>query len=82
MEGLGFRQFKSFNLSLVGKNWCRIMSQPESLLGPVFKVVYFPNSSIFQDKTRISAELHMVKYPPFRLDLEKGVMWNVGNGNN
>lgn len=40
--GLGFRDFKVFNLSLVAKNWWRIYSQPGSLIAQVFKAVYFP----------------------------------------
>lgn len=45
---LGFQDFKAFNMALVGKNWRRIMSKPETLLAKVYKAVYFPRVSIFE----------------------------------
>lgn len=44
--GLGFRDFKSFNSALVAKNWWRLYTNPDSLVGKIFKAVYFPEKDI------------------------------------
>lgn len=44
--GLGFRDFKAFNMALNGKNWWRFLTLSQSLLSRVFKVAYFSNGGL------------------------------------
>jgi hypothetical protein len=41
--GLGFRDFKAFNLAMVAKQGWKIMTQPETLVARMFKERYFPH---------------------------------------
>jgi len=45
--GMGFRNFKAFNLAMVAKQGWSFMSKPESLVTRVFKSRYFPRSSFW-----------------------------------
>ncbi|KAK6115460.1 hypothetical protein DH2020_007729 [Rehmannia glutinosa] len=41
--GLGFRNFRAFNLSMLSKQAWRLLTNPSSLLSWVFKAKYYPN---------------------------------------
>uniref|UniRef100_A0A803NG08 RNase H type-1 domain-containing protein n=1 Tax=Cannabis sativa TaxID=3483 RepID=A0A803NG08_CANSA len=43
--GLGFRKLRDFNIALLGKQGWRLMSNPQSLVGRIFKSRYFPRGS-------------------------------------
>lgn len=45
--GIGFRNFRAFNLALLAKQVWRLLSSPDSLCASILKQVYFPNCSIF-----------------------------------
>ena len=42
--GLGFRDFRDFNLAMLGKQGWRFLSNPDSLVSRVFKARYFADS--------------------------------------
>ncbi|KAK6156676.1 hypothetical protein DH2020_010924 [Rehmannia glutinosa] len=46
--GIGFRNFKAFNLALLTKQAWRLISNPTSLLARVFKAKYHPNCSFLE----------------------------------
>lgn len=48
--GLGFKDFRSFDLALVGKTWWRIYSHPETLIKKIFRGVYFSHGSLWEAK--------------------------------
>ncbi|XP_058746447.1 uncharacterized protein LOC131619359 [Vicia villosa] len=48
--GMGFRDFKAFNMAMVAKQGWYIMANPTSLVARIFKAKYFPNSSFFDSK--------------------------------
>ncbi|XP_057444459.1 uncharacterized protein LOC130736674 [Lotus japonicus] len=78
--GLGFRDFKSFNLALVAKNWWRIQNNPNSLMGRVFKSVYFPSGSLSGARKGYRpsyAWSSILKTSDF---ISKGSAWRIGNG--
>jgi hypothetical protein len=45
--GMGFRDFRSFNLAMIAKQGWNIMTKPHSLVSKIFKARYFPKSSLF-----------------------------------
>ncbi|XP_024632136.1 uncharacterized mitochondrial protein AtMg00310-like [Medicago truncatula] len=48
--GMGFRNFKAFNIAMVAKQGWSLLSTPESLVARVFKSRYFPRSSFLGAK--------------------------------
>ncbi|XP_057458358.1 uncharacterized protein LOC130749083 [Lotus japonicus] len=78
--GLGFCDFKTFNLSLVGKNWWRIYSQPSSLLAQVFKAVYFPRTNIWDARRGYWPSYAWSSIWKSKIIFEKGVRWRIGSG--
>lgn len=42
--GLGFKDLEAYNITLLGKQLWRMMSNPDSLMAKVFKSKYFKNS--------------------------------------
>jgi hypothetical protein len=46
--GMGFRDFHSFNLAMLGKQVWRLISDPLSLCARVLKVKYYPNCHILK----------------------------------
>lgn len=48
VRGLGFRDFKSFNLAMLAKQSWRMLTNPESLTAQVFKHKYFPHKDLLE----------------------------------
>ncbi|XP_057444644.1 uncharacterized mitochondrial protein AtMg00310-like [Lotus japonicus] len=78
--GLGFRNFKHFNLALVVKNWWRIHTSPETLFVRVFKAVYFSGSSIVEAKRGYRPSYAWSSILKSKWMFEQGRCWRVGNG--
>lgn len=79
---MGFRDLKSFNLAMLGKQVWRIIANPHSLLSRVFKAKYFSDCDIFYAKPKSNASFTW-KSICNSLDLvKKGIRWRVGNGEN
>ncbi|XP_057419187.1 uncharacterized protein LOC130713437 [Lotus japonicus] len=78
--GVGFRDFKAFNTALVGKNWWRLYRSPESLLGRLFKAVYYPNGSICAAKKGSRPSYAWSSIFCTRWVFEEGARWKVGDG--
>ena len=43
--GLGFRDFRDFNLAMLGKQGWRFLTNPDSLVSKVYKARYFPGGN-------------------------------------
>ncbi|XP_057420048.1 uncharacterized protein LOC130714171 [Lotus japonicus] len=52
-DRLGFKDLKAFNLALVGKNWWRIYSRPNTMVARIFKAIYFHGCDLWVAKKRI-----------------------------
>ncbi|KAL8124785.1 hypothetical protein AgCh_012442 [Apium graveolens] len=75
---LGFRNFRDFNLTMLSKQGWRILTNPESLVGKVYKAKYFENtdflnSSLGHNPSFIWRYIHEAK----KLLLE-GLRWRIG----
>ena len=48
--GLGFRNLKAFNLTILAKRVWRILNNPSSLVARVIKARYFPTGNLLNAK--------------------------------
>ncbi|XP_042939394.1 uncharacterized protein LOC122274419 [Carya illinoinensis] len=78
--GLGFRDFESFNLSLLAKQGWRLIQYPNSLAATVFKTKYYSKSDFFQAKIGARPSFIWRSLCAARGLLEKGSIWRIGNG--
>ncbi|XP_057452723.1 uncharacterized protein LOC130744566 [Lotus japonicus] len=78
--GLGFRDFKSFNMALVAKNWWRIQNFPESLLGRLFKAVYFPSGNLIDAKKGYRPSYAWSSILKTSSMIQEGSCWRIGDG--
>ncbi|XP_060959224.1 uncharacterized protein LOC115699974 [Cannabis sativa] len=78
--GMGFRNLRDFNISLLSKQGWRLLCQPHSLVGRIFKARYYKNGDF------LSAELGANPSFVWRSILEaqdvvrEGVRCRIGNG--
>ncbi|XP_042983190.1 uncharacterized protein LOC122312604 [Carya illinoinensis] len=78
--GLGFRDFRSFNLALLAKQGWRILENPSSLAAMVLKQKYFSKSGLL-DATLGSRPSFAWRGVCAGLEiLREGLVWRVGNG--
>ena len=78
--GMGFKDIKAFNLTLLAKQGWRISQDMDSLAHRVLKAKYFPDSTFL--------EAQLGKNPSYTWRslvaaigvLKQGLRWNIGNG--
>ncbi|XP_058763625.1 uncharacterized protein LOC131637081 [Vicia villosa] len=78
--GLGFRGFKEFNTSLLGKTYWRLLNDGESLLGRVLKGRYFPRGSIDDNYVAYAPSYAWRSIISARELILQGSRWRIGNG--
>ncbi|XP_057424692.1 uncharacterized protein LOC130718190 [Lotus japonicus] len=78
--GLCFRDFKSFNIALVAKNWWRIFSHSETLLAQVFKGVYFPHEDLLSAKLGYRPSYAWSSIMRSSWIFHEGGLWRIGDG--
>ncbi|XP_057418938.1 uncharacterized protein LOC130713163 [Lotus japonicus] len=78
--GLGFRDFKAFNIALVAKNWWRIYSNPEALVAQVFKGVYFQSGDMWGAKKGYRPSYAWSSIHKSAWVFQRGGLWRIGNG--
>jgi ribonuclease HI len=78
--GLGFRDFKAFNMSMVAKQGWKIMSRPETLVAKIFKARYFPNSSLLEASLGNNPSYVWRSLWKSCNVLQLGCRWSVGDG--
>ncbi|XP_057452127.1 uncharacterized protein LOC130743933 [Lotus japonicus] len=78
--GLGFRDFKAFNIALVAKNWWRIYSNPEALVARVFKGVYFQSGDMWGAKKGYRPSYAWSSIQKSAWVFQRGGLWRIGNG--
>ena len=78
--GMGFRNFKAFNLAMVAKQGWSFLSKPESLVARVFKSRYFPRSSFLGAKLGYNPSFAWRSIWNSRQLLLYGCRWTIRNG--
>ena len=46
--GIGFKNLYNFNVAMLGKQFWKILTDTESLVGRIFKARYFPRTSVIE----------------------------------
>ena len=78
--GMGFRNFKAFNIAMVPKQEWSFLSKPESLVARVFKARYFSRSSFLGAKLGNNPSFAWRSiWNSYQIFLH-GCRWTVGNG--
>lgn len=78
--GMGFRDLRSFNLGMFGKQVWRIIHFPNSLLSRIFKAKYFSHDDILNICAKSNSSFTW-KSICSAIDLVKhGIRWRIGNG--
>lgn len=80
MGGMGFKDFASFNLALLAKQFWRLISNPSSLWSKVLKGLYFPNKAALDAGRGAQPSWVWSSLLEGRNLLKEGLMWSVGNG--
>lgn len=78
--GMGFRDLKVFNSSLLAKQLWRLHCFPNSLLARSLQACYYPSSSIWETKVGFNPSYAWRSIWSSRSVLELGVRWRVGDG--
>jgi ribonuclease HI len=78
--GLGFRNFRVFNMAMVAKQAWNFMAEPEKLVARIFKARYFPRSSLFDAKIGANPSYVWRSIWKARDVLVHGCRWKIGDG--
>ena len=78
--GMGFRDLGNFNLALLGKQGCRLLTHSESLCSRVPKGKYFPGSEFMQAGAPKSYSATWKAIIAGRKALDMGLIKQVGSG--
>ena len=77
---MGFRDLKTFNLSLLAKQGWRLQNHSNSLFYRVFKTKYFSHSNFVDAVTRSHPSYVWQSILAAQGIVRKGLRWRVGNG--
>lgn len=80
--GMGFRDFRDFNLAMLGKQGWRFLTNPGSLVTSIFKARYFPDSNFLDAQLDNNPSYVWRSIWEAKDLLKSGVRWMVGTGNN
>ena len=80
MGGLGFKDFKLFNLALLARQAWRILQNPYALSSRILKGVYFPNTTILEANIGSHPSQIWRAIVEGRDILKQGLIRRIGNG--
>lgn len=78
--GLGFRNFRDFNLAMLGKQCWRLLTNPDSLVSRLYKARYYGDADFLNSKLGGSPSFIWRSILAARDVILKGVRWRVGAG--
>lgn len=78
--GLGLRDLRAFNRALLAKQCWRILFNPDSLMGQIFRARYFPNSTFMEASLGIRPSATWRSILHTRPLIKQGLRVRIGNG--
>jgi ribonuclease HI len=78
--GLGFRDFKAFNMAMVAKQGWKIMTRTDTLVAKIFKARYFPHSSFLEANLGSNPSYVWRNLWKSCNVIKLGCRWNIGDG--
>lgn len=78
--GMGFRNTRDFNVSLLGNHSWRLVKYPEKLVSKVFKARYYPNGTFLNAKIVCNPSYIWRSVLESQYILQHGIGCRVGNG--
>lgn len=80
--GMGFREFRTFNLALLTKQGWRIINNPNAYWVRMLKAIYFPRSNFMDAPKGSRPSWIWSSLSEGQELLAKGLRWQVHNGRN
>ena len=78
--GMGFRNFRSFNLAILAKQGWRMLHEPESLMAKTLKARYFPRKNVLAAMVGFTPSYTWRSIHESLWVLQKGGYWRIGQG--
>ncbi|XP_074374107.1 uncharacterized protein LOC141714488 [Apium graveolens] len=78
--GMGFRDFRDFNIAMLGKQGSRFASNPGSLVTRVYKARYFANSDFLNSELGHNPSFIWRSIHEAKKLIVNGVKWKIGAG--
>jgi hypothetical protein len=78
--GMGFKNLKLFNQALLAKQCWRLLHNPNTLIGQIFKARYFPSSSFMEASIPNHSSFTWRSIAQARKVITMGSRWCVGDG--
>ena len=77
---MGFRDFQSFNLSLLAKQVWRLLSEPDSLCARVLRAKYYQDGKLLQARMKSGSSYTWQSVMAGLECFKQGYIWHVGDG--
>lgn len=80
--GLDFRDFRSFNIAMLGKQGWRFLTNSDSLVSRVYKAKYFKDGNFLDAQLGASPSFTWRSVWEAKEVVSAGVCWKIGSGEN
>ncbi|CAN1757082.1 Putative ribonuclease H protein At1g65750 [Linum perenne] len=80
--GMGFRDLRSFNLAMLGKQGWKFQTQPDALVTRIFKARYFPRRDFLSAPKGNGPSYVWQSIRRSQQVIQRGSRWRIGNGTN
>lgn len=80
--GMGFRNFRDFNIAMLGKQGWRFIINPSSLVSRLYKAKYFADTDFIHAKIGNSPSFIWRSIVKAKQLLLAGIRWRIGRGDN
>jgi hypothetical protein len=79
--GMGFRHFYGFNLAMLGKQGCQLLTNQDTILSRVFKAKYYPKTGFLEANLGHNPSHAWRCIHVSQVVVRRGLRWRLGNGN-
>ncbi|KAL8146376.1 hypothetical protein AgCh_004207 [Apium graveolens] len=80
--GMGFRNFRDFNIAMLGKQGWRFITNPSSLVSRLYKEKYFADTEFIHAKVGNNPSFIWRSIVEAKQLLIAGIRWRIGRGDN